>query len=56
MTREEICNEYEKETGNVIIEEFMGRNPIHCPGIIVNDHGPFTWEKMQMRLYTMQWF
>ena len=45
MTREEICNEYEKETGNVIIEEFMGRNPIHCPGIIVNDHGPFTWGK-----------
>lgn len=23
----------------------MGRNPIHCPGIIVNDHGPFTWGK-----------
>ncbi len=56
MTREEICNEYEKETGNVIIEEFMGRNPIHCPGIIVNDHGPLHGEKMQMRLYTMQWF
>lgn len=45
MTREEICNEYEKETGNVIIEEFMGKKSIHCPGIIVNDHGPFTWGK-----------
>lgn len=45
MAREEIYNDYEKETGNVIVEEFMGKNPIHCPGIIVNDHGPFTWGK-----------
>ncbi|KPI50843.1 ribulose 5-phosphate epimerase [Clostridioides difficile] len=45
MVREEICNDYENETGNVIVEEFMGKNPIHCPGIIVNDHGPFTWGK-----------
>ncbi|UWD50469.1 L-ribulose-5-phosphate 4-epimerase [Clostridioides difficile] len=45
MTREEISSEYERETGNVIVEEFMGKNPIHCPGVIVNDHGPFTWGK-----------
>ncbi|MGO1044634.1 L-ribulose-5-phosphate 4-epimerase [Clostridioides difficile] len=45
MTREEINSEYERETGNVIVEEFMGKNPIHCPGVIVNDHGPFTWGK-----------
>ncbi|MCC0696070.1 L-ribulose-5-phosphate 4-epimerase [Clostridioides sp. ES-S-0048-02] len=45
MTREEIRSEYERETGNVIVEEFMGKNPIHCPGVIVNDHGPFTWGK-----------
>lgn len=45
MTREEISSEYERETGNVIVEEFMGKNPIHCPGVIVNAHGPFTWGK-----------
>lgn len=45
MTKEEVDRGYEKETGSVIIETFMGRNPIHCPGVLVNDHGPFTWGK-----------
>ncbi|OLR62499.1 L-ribulose-5-phosphate 4-epimerase [Anaerostipes sp. 992a] len=42
---QEINQDYEVETGNVIVETFMGKNPIHCPGVIVNDHGPFTWGK-----------
>jgi L-ribulose-5-phosphate 4-epimerase len=45
MTAEEINGEYEKETGNVIIETFNGRNPNHMPGVLVNNHGPFTWGK-----------
>lgn len=45
MTKSEIDQDYEGETGNVIIETFMGRDPLHCPGVIVNDHGPFTWGK-----------
>ena len=45
MERDEINRGYEKETGTVIIETFTGRNPIHCPGVVVNDHGPFTWGK-----------
>lgn len=45
MTTEEINGEYEKETGNVIIETFNGRNPNHMPGVLVNNHGPFTWGK-----------
>lgn len=45
MERDEIKRAYEKETGSVIIETFVGKNPIHCPGVIVNDHGPFTWGK-----------
>lgn len=45
MTKSEIDQDYESETGKVIVETFMGRNPMHCPGIIVNDHGPFTWGK-----------
>lgn len=45
MTREEIEGEYEKETGNVIVETFLGRNPMDIPGVLVNMHGPFTWGK-----------
>lgn len=45
MTDAEILGEYEKETGNVIIETFEGRNPIYVPGVVVNNHGPFTWGK-----------
>ncbi len=45
MTAEEIAGEYEKETGNVIVEAFKINeiNPDHMPGVLVNDHGPFTW-------------
>jgi L-ribulose-5-phosphate 4-epimerase len=45
MTDKEIKGEYEKETGNVIVETFEEQNPIYVPGIIVNNHGPFTWGK-----------
>ena len=45
MTSLEIQGEYEKETGNVILETFKGINPIYVPGVLVNNHGPFTWGK-----------
>lgn len=45
MTSEEIQGEYEKETGNVILETFKGINPIYVPAVLVNNHGPFTWGK-----------
>jgi len=45
MTSMEIQGEYEKETGNVILETFKGINPIYVPGVLVNNHGPFTWGK-----------
>lgn len=45
MTPEEINSDYEKETGNIIIETFKGKNPIYVPGVLVNNHGPFTWGK-----------
>ena len=39
--------DYEKNTGKVIIEELTKRNinPVHVPGIICASHGPFTWGK-----------
>lgn len=45
MTKEEISGEYEKETGNVIIETFKGTDPLSIPAVLVKSHGPFSWGK-----------
>ncbi|MDU2894898.1 MAG: L-ribulose-5-phosphate 4-epimerase [Clostridium sp.] len=45
LTENEINGEYEKETGNVIIETIGEKNPLEIPAIIVKNHGPFTWGK-----------
>ena len=47
LTQEEIDEDYEKNTGKVIIEAFKGRNiqPLHVPGVVCSSHGPFTWGK-----------
>ncbi len=41
----EIRGNYEKEMGAVIVERFMkGKlNPLEMPGILVSNHGPYTW-------------
>jgi L-ribulose-5-phosphate 4-epimerase len=43
MRPAEIAGEYEKETGNVIVETFAGKNPEDIPAVLVHSHGPFTW-------------
>ena len=44
MTAKEIGDgTYEWETGNVIVERFIGIDPLDCPGVLVNRHAPFTW-------------
>lgn len=48
MTEDEIQGEYEKETGNVIIETFQGVDPMTIPAVLVYSHGPFTWGKDPM--------
>lgn len=48
MTDKEIGGEYEKETGRVIIETFWGMDPNDMPGVLVANHGPFTWGKDAM--------
>ena len=45
MTREEVEGNYELETGNVIVKRFEGINPVHTPGVLVKNHGPFAWGK-----------
>lgn len=48
MTAEEIKGEYEKETGNVIIETFKGKDPMDIPAVVVYSHGPFAWGENAM--------
>ena len=43
MTPEEIEANYEEHTGDIIIETFKGLNPMYVPGVLVSNHGPFTW-------------
>ncbi|MCI9285667.1 MAG: L-ribulose-5-phosphate 4-epimerase [Muribaculaceae bacterium] len=45
MTEAEVTGDYELETGNVIVKRFVGINPMHTPGVLVKNHGPFTWGK-----------
>ncbi len=45
MTEEEVNGAYELETGNVIVRRFAGMNPAHTPGVLVKNHGPFSWGK-----------
>ena len=47
LTFEEINNDYEIQTGNVIIETINEKNykPLEMPGVVVFNHGPFTWGK-----------
>ena len=43
MKKAEVFGEYEKETGNVIVERFRNMNPDDTPAVLVRNHGPFTW-------------
>ena len=49
MTEEQVMGHYELETGNVIVAKFEGINPDHTPGVLVKNHGPFTWGKNPMK-------
>ena len=45
LKNDEVKNEYEKNTGKVICSSVSGYDPLSIPGIIVANHGPFTWGK-----------
>lgn len=47
LTPEEVDAGYEHNTGVVIVETFQTRNinPVHVPGVICRNHGPFAWGK-----------
>ena len=43
MTPAEIGGDYELETGNVIIETFLGKSADDIPAVLVHSHGLFAW-------------
>jgi L-ribulose-5-phosphate 4-epimerase len=43
MPDHEIAGEYEKNTGGAILRAFRDRSPVSLPGVLVANHGPFTW-------------
>ncbi len=49
LTNEEICGDYESETGRVIAEALGDTDPLQMPAALVRSHGPFTWAKTPMR-------
>jgi L-ribulose-5-phosphate 4-epimerase len=45
MTDDEIKSNYELNTGKVIVRCFTNIDPLEMPGVLVANHGPFTWGK-----------
>ena len=45
LTEKEIEEDYERNTGLVIVETFVKRkiNPEYVPGCVCESHGPFSW-------------
>jgi L-ribulose-5-phosphate 4-epimerase len=45
MRRDEVAQDYEKNTGVVIVETFRTKalDPMNMPGVLVANHGPFAW-------------
>jgi L-ribulose-5-phosphate 4-epimerase len=43
LTKAEIADAYEWNTGNVIVETFRDRDPLDVPAVLVWRHGPFAW-------------
>jgi L-ribulose-5-phosphate 4-epimerase len=43
LTYKEIDNDYEINTGKVIVETLASINPMTVPSVLVNCHGPFCW-------------
>ena len=45
MKPAEIKQDYEANTGEVIVETFKNLDPMQHPAVLVASHGPFTWGK-----------
>jgi len=45
LAPQETDEAYEYNTGKVIEEAFIGRNPVHTPAVLCAGHGVFAWGK-----------
>lgn len=45
LTKEEIDEAYEKNTGVLIAKHFKGKEYMAMPAVLCKNHGPFTWGK-----------
>jgi len=45
LTRQEVEEDYEVNTGLLIAETFRHMDSLSLPGVLVHGHGPFTWGK-----------
>lgn len=45
LTPDEVEEDYELNTGKVIVERFNNLKYNDCPGVLVASHAPFTWGK-----------
>ena len=47
LTADEIAENYEENTGHLIVREFlrMCKDPVSVPAVLCKNHGPFTWGK-----------
>lgn len=45
LTPEETSENYEGNTGKVIVETFQGQSCVYVPGVLCANHGPFAWGK-----------
>lgn len=43
ITRREVEEDYERNTGKVIVERFKDLEPLNMPAVLVPGHGAFTW-------------
>ena len=50
LTKEEIEGAYEKNTGLLIVADFLenGRDPVAVPAVLCKNHGVFSWGKTGM--------
>jgi L-ribulose-5-phosphate 4-epimerase len=43
LTKKEVGECYERNTGKIIVERFHKLDPMNLPGVLVAGHAPFTW-------------
>jgi L-ribulose-5-phosphate 4-epimerase len=45
LTDAQITRDYEENTGHAIVRSLQQTDPLATPGVLVANHGPFTWGK-----------